>query len=115
VWTNVVSATLPAVGTYQCTFESTFNYANAFEPCPFFYGITSITESGLFLDNSGRQMDMAYSSGNAVDTTVASTAQVVVSSAPLTVYVTAGINIGGSGCGIWHETSCSNLRCLKTA
>jgi len=116
VWTNVVSAILPAAGTYQCTFESTFNYANTFEPCPIFYGITTITESAFFLDNSMRQMDVAFSNTYAVDTTVASTAQVVVSSPPTTVYVTVGINtVGTTGCGIWHETSCSNLRCLKTA
>lgn len=114
VWTDLTNVVAQAVGTYQCFFESQINWFGSLPTCPLYYGITTISQTIGALDNSGRSMQFPSGSTQNTIATIVSTAQVIVTSAPTTIYATAGIWTAATGCGNYHTTSQSHLRCLKT-
>jgi len=118
VWNTIMQLpSIPVVGYYSCIFEgSVSQYSTTISPCPLEYGISSAPATGLWIENSNRQVNVGPASGSYAPTvTIFTTAAVEVSTAPETIYVTAGINGAATGCANWQPNNdvAQTLRCLR--
>jgi len=118
LWTTMVQLPINTPGEYWCTFEGVITTDQTSYPCPLFYGISSVYNSNAWIENSNRQINVSPMNGIQTPTLpMITTADVYVTTAPETIYVTAGINNGVTGCGGWRNLAQvgQTLRCLKIA
>jgi hypothetical protein len=118
VWNQLMHNDLGIPGTYTCQYEGVVTYSQTVAGCPLFYGISSVPYSDAWIDHSLREANVApITSGSYRPmVSIATTAVVVVSTAPETIYVTAGIGANATtGCNTWNRSPAlaMTLRCLR--
>ena len=115
VWSNVNYLALDSTGTWYCTFEGAFVSTGATATCPLTVGISTVSESDAWVTNSNRQITSGPEVGVYEPiTSVLTNGFVFISSAPETIYATAGIGNSPTGCGAYQiDYGGCTLRCLK--
>ena len=115
VWSNVNYLALDSTGTWYCTFEGAFVSTGATATCPLTVGISTVSESDAWVTNSNRQITSGPEVGVYEPiTSVLTNGFVFISSAPETIYATAGIGNSPTGCGAYQiDHGGCTLRCLK--
>jgi len=117
VWNQIITLPILTVGRYTCIFEGTVHCLKVGSACPMYYGISSVPFSDAWIQGSERSIALASLTGNYVPiATVVTSANVHVTSAPESIYVTAGIETGATGCADYSFESGSvgsTLQCLQ--
>ena len=102
VWATICPLPLLKVGQYFCSVEGQVRTALTTQSCPLFYGVSSVDASNVWIANSNRILNVPpVVTGGPLEMSIITTAYVEVTTAPETVYVTAGIGSGTTGCGLW--------------
>jgi hypothetical protein len=110
VWSDLCFLTFPSVGTYYCLAEGPVKQRVTAPSCSLYYGLSRVASTNTWIHNSDRILNLPPISTHPADSDqwwsapMITSAYVVTSTSPQTIYFTAGIGNQTAGCGHWTST-----------
>jgi len=108
VWSNLCSIPIPKVGDYFCSVDGTVRQTATTQSCSLTYGISSVSESNVWIGNSDRILNLPPMPTNPVGppsqqwtAPIVTSTTIGITSVGEVIYVTAGIGNQTLGCGHW--------------
>jgi|WetSurMetagenome_2_1015567.scaffolds.fasta_scaffold00074_64 hypothetical protein len=110
VWSDLCFVTLNRVGFYYCLSEGIMRQMGTVQSCSLTYGMSTVSMSPSWFSNSDRLLNLPPIPTNPVSpfsaqwtAPILTTGIFLVSTAPQTIYFTAGIGNQTAGCGHWGQ------------